>query len=67
MPSSPGSPARRPSGSASRDRLAAWESQAFTALRRQRDATTPTDDELPDDPLANEEATRSALDRLGRA
>jgi len=47
--------------------LADWEARAFAALRRQRDAATPVDDELPDDPLADLAATRSALDRLERA
>lgn len=58
----------RPStGKASREALAEWEARTFTALRRHRDATTPTDDELPDDPLRDLAATRSALDRLDRA
>lgn len=51
-------------GGASRARLAEWEARAFTALRRQRDATTPVDDELPDDVLADIDETRSALRRL---
>lgn len=56
----------RPSSSgADVARLADWEVRTFTALRRQRDAATPVDDELPDDLLADVEATRAALRRLG--
>ena len=53
-----------PTGKASREKLAEWEARAFPALRRQRDAATPIDDELPDDPLADLDETRSALRRL---
>jgi hypothetical protein len=61
----PGS--RGNAGKADPAKLAEWEARAFTALRRHRDAATIVDDELPDDPLADLEETRSALDRLGRA
>lgn len=60
MPRSRGKPADR-------EALAEWERSAYTALRAQRDATTPTDDLLPEDPLDHRLELRSALDRLGRA
>ena len=53
-----------PSGGASREKLAEWQARTFPALRRQRDAATPFDDELPDDTLADLDETRSALGRL---
>lgn len=49
---------------ASREKLAEWEARTFTALRRHRDASTPVDDELPDDPWLNPEEMRSALSRI---
>lgn len=66
MPSSPGS-SRPHSAGADPAALAEWETRTFSALRRHRDAATPVDDELPDDPLADLVETRSALERLGRA
>lgn len=60
MPRSRGEPANR-------DALAEWEREAFTVLRAHRDATTPTDDLLADDPLADRELFRSTLERLDRA
>ena len=63
MPASRGDE-RPSSGGADREKLAEWESRTFGAFRRQRDASTPFDDELPDDPLADLEETRSALRRL---
>lgn len=66
MPSSPGSD-RPPAAGASRELLAEWQRGAFTKLRAHRDAATPIDDELPDDPLADLDETRSALDRLAGA
>lgn len=67
MPGSRGS--ERPSSTtgASRDRLAEWEAGAFTALRRHRDASTPFDDELPEDAWQDLEEMRSALGRLPSA
>lgn len=50
MPSSPG-PEPRPHRPLTPDRLAEWERGAFTVLRRHRDARTPVDDTLPDNPL----------------
>lgn len=41
----------RGNGTITRDRLAAWETEQYSALRRHRDATTPVDDELPGDAL----------------
>lgn len=67
MPGSRGAEPRPSSGGVTPQALADWEARTFTALRRQRDAATPVDDELPDDPLADLEATRSALNRLERA
>lgn len=64
MPSSPGPSRRGSSGGADPAKLAEWEQRAFGALRRHRDATTPVDDELPDDPLADVDETRSALRRI---
>jgi len=64
MPASPGPEPRRSSGGADPAKLAEWEARTFGALRRHRDATTPVDDELPDDPLADLEETRSALRRI---
>lgn len=58
---------RSHSDKASRDDLARWEANAYPALRAQRDATTPTDDELPEDPLDHREELRSAIQRLDRA
>lgn len=66
MPASRGSE-RKPSTGADRESLAAWEARTFSALRRQRDARTPIDDELPDDPLADLDETRSALARIRQA
>lgn len=63
MPGSRGS--ERPSSKgADRTKLAEWEAGAFSALRRHRDASTPVDDELPDDPLRDLDETRSALRRI---
>jgi len=68
MPASPGNDsARRSSGGADPAKLAEWEARTFSALRRHRDASTPVDDELPDDPLRDDAETKSALDRIGRA
>ena len=58
MPGSRGAEPRPSSGGVTPRALADWEARAFAALRRQRDAATPVDDELPDDPLAD------SLDRL---
>lgn len=63
MPASRGDE-RPSSGGADRDKLAEWEARTFGPLRRQRDAATLIDDELPDDPLADLDETRSALRRL---
>lgn len=64
MPPSRGErPYRRPS----REALAEWEAGRYEVLRRQRDLVTIVDDELPDDPLADMDETRSALDRLAGA
>jgi len=57
----------RPWRAATREALADFETELYDPLRRARDAKTPFDDELPVDPLADLDATRSALDRLGRA
>lgn len=54
----------RPSRPVTPEALAEWEARTFTALRKQRDAGTPFDDELPDDPLADLDETRAALARL---
>lgn len=62
----PGSRGDRPAGSGRADRAAVieWETATFDTLRRHRDASTIFDDELPDDPLADLDETRSALRRL---
>ena len=57
---------RESRGKADPAALAEWEARTFTALRRHRDAATPIDDELPDDPLADLAETESALERLRR-
>ena len=60
-------PASRGNSKPDPTKLAEWEAGAFSELRRQRDATTPIDDELPDDPLADLAETRSALQRIAGA
>ena len=67
MPASPGNDARRSSGGVDPAKLADWEARTFSALRRRRDASTPVDDELPDDPLRDDAETKSALARIRRA
>lgn len=67
MPSSRGDRARPATGSADRAKLAEWERSAFSLFRAHRDLVTVVDDELPDDPLADLEETRSALSRLESA
>lgn len=63
MPASPGSEPRKYStDGAAADRLADWQARRFTALRRHRQAPTTLDDALPDDPMADSEATRAQLD-----
>lgn len=62
MPASPGSDERQHSGGASAERLADWQSRRFSALRRHRQSSTELDDALPDDPLAEREASRRAID-----
>jgi hypothetical protein len=63
MPPSRGD--ERPSSAgADRTKLAEWEARTFGALRRHRDLVTIVDDELPDDPLADLDETRSALGRI---
>ncbi len=64
MPGSRGS--ERPSSptGASREKLAEWEARTFSALRRNRDAATPVDDELPEEAWRDPVEMRSALDRL---
>ena len=64
MPGSRGS--ERPSSAtgASREKLAEWEAGAFSVFRRQRDAATPVDDELPEEAWRDRDEMRSALDRL---
>lgn len=57
----------RPNRPADARQLAEWETRTFSKLRRDHEAPTPFDDELPDDPLADLEETRSALSRLGSA
>lgn len=57
----------RPNRPATTEALAEWETRTFSALRRRRDASTPVDDELPDDPLRDLAETKSALERMGRA
>jgi len=52
---------------ASRQKLAEWEAGAFTVLRRQRDASTPIDDELPEDAWQDLDEMRSALSRIPHA
>lgn len=64
MPSSPGNEPRRSSGGVDPAKIAEWEARTFGALRRQRDATTPIDDALPDDPLRDLDETRTALRSL---
>jgi len=60
----PGSRGERPHGTPTPQSLGEWEARTFSALRRHRDLVTVFDDELPDDPLADLDETRSALDRL---
>lgn len=67
MPASRGDDERRSSGRADPVKLAEWQAEKFTAFRRHRDLVTVVDDELPDEPLADLDETRSALDRLRRA
>lgn len=68
MPASPGNSESRPSsGGVDPAKLADWEARTFSALRRHRDAPTPIDDELPDDPLRDLDETKSALERIRRA
>lgn len=64
MPGSRGSERPSSAAGASRDRLAEWEARAFTALRRHRDASTPVDDELPEEAWRDLDEMRSALDRI---
>lgn len=59
----PPSRGNNPAG-ASREKLAEWETRAFQKLKEHRNATTPVDDELPDELLADLEETRSALERV---
>ena len=50
--------------------IGTWEAGQYSALRRHRDATTPTDDALPDDPLAmllGSPSERAELRRILRA
>lgn len=54
---------RGSSGGASPAALAAWQQRTFPALRPK---PTPFLDELPDDLLADVEATRRAIDRARR-
>lgn len=67
MPGSRGN--ERPSSKtgASRAKLAEWEAEAFTVLRRARDAATPVDDELPEEAWRDPAEMRSALERLPSA
>lgn len=68
MPASPGPEPRRSSGGGvDPNKIAEWEARTFAALRRHRDASTPVDDELPDDPLRDDDETKSALARIRRA
>jgi len=67
MPGSRGDEGRPSAGRADPDKLAEWERRAFSATRRHRDAATTVDDELPDDPVADLDETRSALRRLDGA
>lgn len=48
-----------------REALAEWEIRTFSAPRAQRDATTPFDNEIPENPLDHLDEFRSALVRLG--
>jgi len=64
MPGSRGNDRQNAPAGANRDRLAEWETRAFTVLRRQADASTPVDDELPDDPWLDLDELRSSLARL---
>lgn len=47
--------------------LAAWETGRFEVLRRARDASTPYDDEMPEEPWNNRDEAEAMLDRLRRA
>lgn len=62
MPVSPGSDPRPASSGARADRLADWQARRFTALRRHAEHSTAMDDNLPDDPMADLEETRRAID-----
>lgn len=62
-------PDPRPHRAPTRAGLSDWETSAFPALRRHRAAaaSTPVDDDLPLDPLAHLEETRSTLARFPTA
>lgn len=60
MPGSRGREHRRVSPA----ELAAWETGRFEVLRRARDAPTPFDDALPEEPWNNLDETQAMLERL---
>ena len=63
----PASRGNSKTGRADPAKLAEWQAEKFTALRRHRDLVTIVDDELPGDVLADLDETESALERLRRA
>jgi hypothetical protein len=55
---------RKTSGPADRAALIEWELGAYEVFRRHRDATTPIDDLLPEEPLDHLDEARPAFELL---
>lgn len=67
MPGSRGNERPNAAGGASRERLAEWEQRTYPLFRRRADASTPVDDELPEEGWRDLDELRSALSRIPSA